>query len=261
MSWCSSIDCWSSTSCEVEVARQQRRLADDLRGEGDGAQGAGALRRGPQRPAQLDDLGVRGRAVEHELGGAEIPVEQCGGDLGQVAGAPQLDVETVEPLAALVGEQSLEGDELEHLPALVALEDADACFLGDLPGRVVISREVRDVAADQEDLGVRRAAVELEPVECRSRRLEIAAHRRGSGEARPDDAAVVAAARLQRFSVGGGGRRVTDGHQQIGAQDQQPCPIVAGGVGAHGLDEIEGVAVGAEGGARSRRPATSRGRR
>ena len=80
---------------------------------------------------------------------------------------------------------------------------------------------------------------------CRDRRDIVAARASRARTTRR----YVSGGRFERFAIGGGGRRVADRHQQVGAQDEQPGPVVAGGVGADGLDELEGVTVGAEGGA------------
>ena len=107
---------------ELEIAGQERGLADQRRRERGRAQRAAAPRRRLQVAGDLDDLGVRRRPVEHELGRAEVAVEDRVGDLGVLPRAPQLEAHAVEPDAGAVGQQPLERDEVEHLPVALARE-------------------------------------------------------------------------------------------------------------------------------------------
>ena len=65
---------------------------------------------------------------------------------------------------------------------------------------------------------------------------------------------------LEGLAVGDGGGRVANGHEQIAAQDEQLGPVRARGVGAHRLQQFQGVAVGPEAGLDLRRPQHERHR-
>ena len=110
-------------------------------------------------------------------------------------------------------------------------------------------REVRQGALREEDLGVSGTAVGFDAVECCRGRVQIARHRRCPREPRPHQAADISRACFECFAIPGGGGRIADRHQQVGAQDEQSSPVSAGGMSTDGIDELEGVTVGTESGA------------
>ena len=118
----------------VEVAGEQCGLPDQGGRERDPAQGAGVL--GP--PSQLlglgDDLGVRLGAVEQVLRHAQVRVEERGHQPRLALGPAQLQAEPLEPLAALVRDQSLQADQVDEVPRVVGRPQPLPGLAGDLPG-------------------------------------------------------------------------------------------------------------------------------
>ncbi len=102
----------------LEVAHQERGLADQRGGERHPAQGSRPARPGAQLLGELDDLGVGHRPVQQVLGHAEVGVEQGGGEAGPAARTPQLEPEPFEPLAALVRDQTLQRHQVDVVPGV-----------------------------------------------------------------------------------------------------------------------------------------------
>ena len=148
----------------VEVALQQRRLADQGGGERDPAQRTGVRRPTAQLLGLLDHLGVGHRPVEHVLGHAQVRVEQRRDQPLLALGPPQLDPEALEPLAALVGDQPLQRDQVHQVPLVVRGVQRLPRLAGDRPGGVDVAGEVGDVARAASRIGaVGRVALRLQP--------------------------------------------------------------------------------------------------
>ena len=111
---------------EVEITVEQGGLTAQRGGEGDRPQHPRALGGGPQVGRQLEDLLVRGRAVEQVLRDAQVRVEDPDGQLGPRPAAPQLDAQSLGPFAAGVRDQTLQRDEVEQPPVSAGPEPTRA---------------------------------------------------------------------------------------------------------------------------------------
>lgn len=141
----------------------------------------------------------------------------------------------------------LQRDQVEHLPRLVTGEHPAASLLSDRRGPREVGREECRVALGEQDLAVVGSPVGLDAVEGRLGGVKITGHHRRPGEAGAEPATVGWFGQLERLPVGAHRRGITEGDEKVGAQRHQPGPARAGGVGADGIDEREGVPVGAEG--------------
>ena len=101
-----------------QIAGEQGCFARQRGRERDRPQGAGTCCGRAQRIGERQDLGIGNRAVEEVFGDAQMTVEHRVGEIGRVVRASELVAQLFEPLATVVGEQTLQRDEVEQLPVL-----------------------------------------------------------------------------------------------------------------------------------------------
>ena len=103
---------------EREIASQQEGLTAQRGGEGNRTQHPGTFRGCAQSTGKLEDLLVRGRAVEQEFRDAQMRIEDAGGQFGLAHPLAKFQPESLGPFAFGVRQQALQSDQVEPLPLL-----------------------------------------------------------------------------------------------------------------------------------------------
>ena len=96
----------------VQVAHQEGRTTTQRRGEGNGPEHPGSFGGVPQLARQLDHVPVRSGAVEQVLSHTEVRVEDPRRHAGSFHASAHLQLESLEPLAPGVSDQTLQGDQV-----------------------------------------------------------------------------------------------------------------------------------------------------
>ena len=135
--------------------------------------------------------------------------------------APQLVVEPLEPLSALVGDQPLQGHQVHQLPGIVGSLQLLVRPRDDVPRGLDVAAEVGEVTARQQDRTVGGVVLQRQSRQGRARGREVVGERRRPRQPGADQPVLGACGERYGLAVGRHGLGVAQRHEQVAPPREQ----------------------------------------